>query len=477
MEVTSFSFVAISIVSVFIYYKIEHRFRVAFLTLLSGLFLISFSCKLFLYLLIYSIVNYLFGKSIPNQRLKKILFISGIIFNLSQLIILKYASFTLSPFFGLLGIKYDLSLLTNYIIPVGISFFTLQSIGYLINIRMDWEVPEKRFLHFLLYITFFPRFISGPIDRSNHFLPQLDRYYNFDSQKITQSFRLILLGLFKKLVIANNLGLVVNGFYSDLNSIQEHSIWIIMFIQPLYLYYDFSGYTDIAMGIAGSFGLKLRPNFNKPFLSENMTEFWKRFHISLSSWFHDYVFVRIIFKTRKWGKGSIIIPLFVTWIIFGIWHGAGWTFMLLGVLQAIAIYYEYKTRRIREKLFSRFPSFQKRWMGRILTYMFYSLSLVFFFSPDLHSLGRIFANMFQSSLIWPDSMDNMSFILVMTFVLLLQIVEIISNDKIGGLHHIEVCIKRNTIMIRMLRWIFYLFVLILIVFLGNTGFEFIYFQF
>jgi D-alanyl-lipoteichoic acid acyltransferase DltB (MBOAT superfamily) len=122
-----------------------------------------------------------------------------------------------------------------------------------------------------------------------------------------------------------------------------------LLIQPLYLYFDFSGYTDIAFGIARAFGIELRPNFNRPFMSQSMTEFWKRFHISLSSWFHDYVFIRTSYRYRRYGKKASVFALFLTWVLFGIWHGAGWNFMLLGFLQVLAIYYEFSTKKNKSK--------------------------------------------------------------------------------------------------------------------------------
>ena len=129
------------------------------------------------------------------------------------------------------------------------------------------------------------------------------------------------------------------------------SLWILLLLVPIYLYFDFSGYTDIAIGFAKVFGIDLLPNFNRPFFSENMTSFWRRFHMSLSLWFNDYIFKQTSFRYRKWGIFASVFAVFITWMLFGIWHGAGWIFMLLGFLQAVAIYYEVFTRKIRFKFF------------------------------------------------------------------------------------------------------------------------------
>ena len=146
---------------------------------------------------------------------------------------------------------------------------------------------------------------------------------------------------------------------------------LVMLIQPLYLYFDFSGYTNLALGFAKMYGIDLQPNFNRPFLSVNMTNFWRRFHISLSSWFNDYVFKQTSFRLRKMKSYATVIALFITWVLFGIWHGAGWNFMLLGFLQAFAIYYEYQTKRRRAAIFSRLPEITRKWTGRFFTYCFY----------------------------------------------------------------------------------------------------------
>ena len=199
-------------------------------------------------------------------------------------------------------------------------------------------------------------------------------------------------------------------------------------MQPLYLYLDFSGYTDIAIGLAKSFGISVPRNFNRPYLAENISNFWKRFHISLSSWFHDYVFIRTIFRYRKWRKQSTVIALFITWILFGIWHGAGWNFMFLGLLQALAIYFEFLTKKWRAKVFLRIPGFWRRWLGRLVTYFFYSISLVFFFSPDLRSGFLFLINLPFSSMHLSVDIFQWPYIIIMVFIIFLIGLEIIQED-------------------------------------------------
>ena len=295
MEITSSIFILLSILAVFAYYLLKQKHRILFLTLLSCGFIATYSHNLLLYVLVYTLINYYIGIKLPDSKRKKLLFTTGLVINLTQLILLRYVSFTIGPLFQLLHISLDASAISRFIIPVGVSYFTLQGIGYLININMGWEKPERNLLHFLLYNIFFPRFISGPIDRSNRFLPQLHEKQAFNKENLTDGFRLILFGLVKKVVIANQLSAIVHGAF-DMGTEEAYNVLIAMLVQPLYLYFDFSGYTDIAIGIAKAFGITIPMNFNRPFLAQNMTNFWKRFHTSVSSWFNDSIFMRTMHK-------------------------------------------------------------------------------------------------------------------------------------------------------------------------------------
>ena len=477
MQITSLYFIVLTILSVFIYYLLKHRYRALFLTLLSCGFIATYSYELLAYVLAYALLNYYIGLRIPESASKRAWFITGLVFNITQLVLLKYVSFTLNPLFHLLHLNLDLSIISRIIIPVGVSFFTMQGIGYLVNLKMGWEKPERSFNQFLLYLIFYPRFLSGPVDRSNHFLPQLKEEKTFNEEKVIDGLRLILVGLFKKVAIANQLAPVVLGAYADLGSADTTSLLIVFLIQPVYLYFDFYGYTDIAFGVARTFGLELRPNFRKPFLAETVTDFWKRFHISLASWFHDYLYMRIFFRYRKWGKNATTFAMFVTWLLFGIWHGAGWTFMLLGILQALALYYEYRSKRWRNKVFSRMPKVPRILMGRILTYLFYGVSLVFFFSPDLHSVYLFFSKLLPVDMIIPMGIRNEIFLLVMFFVVILMAFEILENDFGKAFARLEKFWLGHKPVNVVFRWALYLLILTVVIVFNRDVQQFIYFQF
>lgn len=392
MDIVTIYFAVLTIVSCFVYWLLSYKYRVIFLIGLSCVFIGSLSINLLCYVIIFALFNYSVALHLPDSKIKKSLFNIGIIINILQIVLLKYYDFTIGPLFDLFEIDSGLSRISQIIVPIGVSYFTLQGIGYLINVNMGWEKPERRVLNFILYIIFFPKFLSGPIERSNHFLPQLNTRQSFNLENASTGLRIALGGFFKKVIIANHLSGTVSQFYHNADDIGGLNYLLVLIVQPLYLYFDFSGYTDIAIGFSKMFGINLIPNFDKPFLSKNMTTFWRRFHISLSSWFNDYVFKQTSFKLRKLKSHATIIAVFITWILFGIWHGAGWNFMILGFLQAVAIYYEFLTRKKRAALFSRLPESLRVWTGRFFTYCFYGFSLTFFFSPDILTTTKVFSS-------------------------------------------------------------------------------------
>jgi D-alanyl-lipoteichoic acid acyltransferase DltB (MBOAT superfamily) len=477
MQITSMAYILASIVSIFIFYLLNPKYRILFLTLLSSVFIASYSYLLLVYIIFYALINYYLGIIIPGTKFKKAVFRTGLVINLSQLVILRYASFAIDPVFEALNSTIAVSKLSEIIVPLGISYFTLQGIGYLINVKMGWEKPEKNFLLFLLYIIFYPKFLSGPVERSNHFLPQLKKLTVFNEQQVSDGLRLALIGLFKKVAIANQIAPYAVGSYANINFADGSTSWLLFIIQPLYLYFDFSGYTDMARGIAKTFGIELLPNFNRPFFADNVTNFWKRFHISLSSWFNDYVFKQTSFKYRRWGIAASTYAVFLTWILFGIWHGAGWNFMMIGFLQAVAINYEFFTKKIRTRLFSKIPGFITIWFGRILTYLFYCVSLVFFFSPDISSAVNFFSKLSHFS--GPLPLEDMSLkpFEVIVYIPVFLLLELIQNDYNETYIKLENSWLADNTRSRIFRWSVYTLLITIIFVVGLKAQQFVYANF
>lgn len=476
MSITSLNYLITIIVTTGVFHLLKPKHRNIYLVILSCGFIATYTITGLIYVIFFTLFNYLVGIKLNQTKSVKTVFHVGIAINLLQLVLLRYADFLIDPLIAPFTGNVNISKIAEIIVPVGISYFTLQGIGYLINVKMSWEKPERNFIDFLLYIIFFPKFLSGPIERSNHFLPQLKDKYLFDSDGITSGFRLILLGLFKKIAIANALAPYIVNTYSGIENVASTSAWVILLLQPLYLYFDFSGYTDIAIGTGRLFGIELLPNFNRPFFSRNMTNFWKRFHISLSSWFNDYIFRQTSFNLRRWGIYASITGLLVTWILFGIWHGAGWTFMLLGCLQALAIIYEFFSKKWRAKLFSKLPDKLGLWIGRFFTYLFFCVALVFFFAPDLKAVLGFFDKLinFEAYI----SFDGISALPFMLFVYIpiFLVVELFQEDYYKAYNKIEALwLAENNK--RYIRWTLYSLMITILIIEGFKTQQFVYANF
>lgn len=469
MEIISLQFALLAIISGFLYYIVDPKFRVIYLIVLSAAFICTLSIGLILYVVLYSVFNYFIGIYINISNSKNLFFRIGLIANVLQLIILRY----LPVHNEIIGL--NLSIIHEIILPFGVSYFTLQGIGYLYNIKIGRENPEKSFQNFLLYIIFYPKFVAGPIERSDHFLNQLKRKQDFTSQRTNEGLQLVLIGFFKVVVISQQLGFYVNNVYSDLSTVGGFNLWLVVIIQPFYLYFDFSGYTDIALGLAKTYGIALLPNFNKPYLSQNVTSFWKNFHISLSTWFKDYIFLPVAYRYRRFGNYASIFAVLLTFMLFGVWHGSGWNFFFLGFLQASAIIFEYLTKKLRLKIFSLLPHFFRVWLGRLITISFFGMSLVFFFSPDLDTALNFISkldNLKQSAGLSPEI--SLKFLFISLFSsLIFYVSEIIAKDH----KTISFVFEKLWGKTEYLKWLVYYIALVLILLQIDSGQKFIYSNF
>jgi len=381
MEVTSIFFILLVLISSLIYYGIKPHYRVLFLLLISAGFIVSYRGFYLIYILLFTIFNYFIGLLIDKQPDKKLIFWIGIIVNIMQLILFRYTDLFIKN-------TNDLFKAELLLVPLGISFYTLQGIGYLINIKKGWEKPEIRFTHFCLFIIFYPKFLSGPIERSNRLLPQLTPLPAFSEKNIVNGMKLLILGAFQKAFIANQLYNLLDGFRNNLALLSGTETLIMIFSLPLVLYFDFAGYTNIALGISKVYGFELSPNFDKPFLAQTVSQFWRKFHMSLSYWFNDYIYKQVSFKLRKLGNLASAIAVFCSFLLFGVWHGSGINFILIGLMQSLAINYEFFTKRFRIKHFNKYDPY----LGRILTYSFYSITLILFFFQSIKDVGLVYRN-------------------------------------------------------------------------------------
>lgn len=394
-----FLFVTLSFLA---YYSVKNKYKPYVLFLSSIIFIVSISLRVAVFSLSFTILNYFFGlllyKVRENMKVKNKLFWLLILVDVGFLSFFKYFNLFsdgLNSLFSLFGGQLKMSDL-SVILPIGISYYTFQALGYLIRIDRGSEKAEEDFGSFASYLLFFPKFLSGPVERSNHFFPQIKNQISLKSESVYQGLRLFMWGLFKKIVIANSLYGSVSLVYGNVQNYSGISLITVFLVQTVYIYFDFSGYTDMALGTAKLFGINLIDNFNRPFLAKNISEFWRRWHISLSSWCNDFIYNPFIVKYRRHGNFAVVSGIFLTFFIVGIWHGANWTFVILGVLQGIAIVYEFYTKRSRLKFASKFPKSIVNTFSRVVVFLFMNVSMVFFFSNSVNDAWYFLTHLFSN---------------------------------------------------------------------------------
>ena len=400
MIFSTLEFFMFIIVLLVLYYQVRKTHQWFVLLLASSAFLGYLSVNFLVYTYFIILINYLLGIYIEKQTEKKrrfYLYIGGIVFNIGQLVFFKYINFLIenvNTFIGIFEPGSEIQYI-NIIIPVGISYYTFEGIGYLIEIYRGSGKAERHFGLFASYILFFPKLLAGPIERSKTFLPALRKSYSFDKELFHDGLIQIFWGLFKKLVIADRLVLLINNVYGNVTEFTGVPLLIVLVLQVFHIYCDFSGYTDIAIGIGKLFGLKLSNNFDRPLFSQNVSMFWRKWHMTLSNWCNDYIFKRILLKRIRWKKWAAVYGVFITFLIIGIWHGAGWNFVILGAMQGVAINYEFFTKRKRLRIASKMNTYWVKFFSRMIVFFFFFFLLVFFNSKSVEDAHYFLTHLFQ----------------------------------------------------------------------------------
>ena len=282
-------------------------------------------------ILIETVITYIIGRLLKSVKHQKILNIGGIIALLSILGYFKYCEFFLNSFLNIGGFD---SVTLTIILPMGISFYTFTAISYLIDINRGKYGAEKNILNFTLFISFFPKLTAGPIVRGDCFFPQVKAYKGIKLDNLEKGIQIFVIGLFKKMVLADRLGVFVDDVFFAPSAYNTFTVFWAVLSYTLQIYFDFSGYSDMAIGLSMMVGFDFPRNFNLPYIARGMSDFWKRWHISLSSWFQDYLYIPLG-GSRK-GNKRTYINLFLVMLLSGLWHGAGWTFILWGVFHGVA---------------------------------------------------------------------------------------------------------------------------------------------
>ncbi|XMO86152.1 MBOAT family O-acyltransferase [Algibacter sp. AS12] len=427
-----------------------------------------------------TIVDYFVGLQIfknEDAKIRKRWLRLSVLFNLGLLGFFKYFNFFIDSWvdaFNSIGYQMDYYSL-SIILPVGISFYTFQTMSYSLDISKRKLEPTKDFIAFATFVAFFPQLVAGPIERASNLLPQFFKKRKFDYNIAVDGARQMLWGLFKKIVIADNCASYVNDVFQNYSDYSSGTLILGVVVFAFQIYADFSGYTDIAIGVAKLFGFNFKRNFNYPYFSTNISDFWKRWHISLSSWLNDYVFTPLAIEYRNYKKYGIFLALFLTFLISGLWHGAGWNYIVWGGLHGLfyipVIFSKKRFSSISSnKINSKNKSTLRDFPKMVLTFAMVCFTYIFFRAINLTEAinfnkaiinGLITNNIFDIKI--PD-------IRIVLFIPCLILIEWVQREKAYGMDLQKV---NSTV----LRWVIYFILISVIIIFGAKSQSFIYFQF
>lgn len=479
MLFNSFSFLVFFPIVTIAYFILPHRWRWLWLLLASCYFYMAFVPAYILILFFTIIIDYIAGIMIEKSdgKKKKLYFISSILANVGILFFFKYFNFFNNNISGLANFlhwNYTVSNL-NILLPIGLSFHTFQAMSYTIEVYRGKQKAERHFGIYALYVMFFPQLVAGPIERPQNLLHQFYESHKFEYQRVVDGIKLMAWGFFKKLVIADRLAILVDKVYSDPTNFSGLSLIVATYLFAFQIYCDFSGYSDIALGSAKVLGFNLIKNFNRPYFSKSITEFWRRWHISLSNWFRDYLYIPL--GGSRVSQYRNYLNLFIVFLASGLWHGASWNFVLWGGLHGFFVVLEKATTNFRESISKFFQTSVFKFFFNLfnifITFNLVSFTWIFFRAKSTSDAFYIVRNIFTdfninfySSVGWTiTSLATALFFLI--FLLVAQIIQ----SKIVVADYMS---KKPT----WLRWTFYLVFFWIIIIFGKFGNqEFIYFVF
>ena len=398
ISIEFFIFFPIVLVLYYLLSKLQNKtISTIFLLICNYIFYSFFDIRFSLLVLLTTIVTYICAL---NHQ-KKAFFIIGILFPLLILAFFKYFNFFLSTI--------NLNTL-NIILPLGISFYTFEVISYVVDVRLHKYEAEKDFLAYATYVSFFPNIVSGPIERANNLLNQIKEGRKPNKEAFLSGMQIIVIGLFKKMVIADQINVFVSDVYNTPSAFSSLTILLAIISYSIQIYMDFSGYSDIAIGCAKCLGFEFKRNFNLPYISQSISEFWNRWHISLSSWFKDYVYIPL--GGNRKGKYRQYLNLIIVMSLSGLWHGASWNFVIWGLLNGIIMVIEKYFKKDRFKNFKPYRV--------LITFLLISLTWVFFkadtFTKAIEILSCLFS--LQTGINQPYLYSFIGIIIVLTSIIL-----------------------------------------------------------
>lgn len=450
------------------------------LLLLSSYFFYACWDWRFLFLLAFStFLDYFTGIKMGNatsSRRRKFWFWLSIVVNVGFLGVFKYYNFFIESFAKAVEqIGFQINpLLINVILPVGISFYTFHGLSYVIDIYKGKIKAERNFIDYSVFVSYFPLLVAGPIERATHLLPQIQTKRTFNYSSAVDGLRQILWGLFKKVVIADQCAIFANEVFNNPGDFNGSSLLLGAIFFAFQIYGDFSGYSDIALGTSRLFGIELLRNFSFPYFSRDIAEFWRRWHISLSTWFRDYLYIPL--GGSRVGTFSKVRNTFIIFAVSGFWHGANWTFIIWGILNAIYIMPSIIFRTNRNNIDivayeTKMPSF-KDFFSILFTFGLTVFAWIFFRADSLEAaftyVSGIFSDTFFSMPKFPLSTYNLLTILLLLFFILTEWI---------GRRHSHALYDIKWLKNRFIRYCFYYLLIVLIFLYSGSGQQFIYFQF
>jgi D-alanyl-lipoteichoic acid acyltransferase DltB (MBOAT superfamily) len=487
MLFNSFSFLVFFPTVTLFYFLIPHRYRWFFLLTASCVFYMAFIPIYILVLALTIAIDYTAGLLIEKTegRRKKVFLVISILSTCGVLFVFKYFNFfnsNLARIAQFFHWNYPIEIL-NLILPIGLSFHTFQSLSYVIEVYRGNFKAEHHFGIYSLYVMFYPQLVAGPIERPGNLIHQFYEKHTYDDQRVVDGLKLMVWGFFKKVVIADKVAIIVERIYLD--PTQHTGIPLIAgaLFFGIQVYCDFSGYSDIAIGAAQVMGFRLRDNFNRPFHSTSMIEFWRRWHMSLMSWFRDYVYIPL--GGNRVGKWRWYYNIFFTFTLSGLWHGAGWGYVLWGSLNGCYLIFSDWTKNLRKRgvqgiRLDRFPKFHHG-LQIAFTFLLFCFTLIIFRSKSLSDAFYVITHLgtglgssegIKMSIrsLYDLGLDRYQLIFLAISMLVMELVE-----GIEPLRNMRQMFFNKPVLFR---WAMYYLIILFLIFFGEyNDHAFIYFQF
>ena len=442
MLFNSLAFLIFFPIVVMLYFSLPQRYRWTLLLVASYYFYMSWKPEYIVLIMASTIIDYTVARRlgvVTDARKRKWLLALSVVSNLGLLFAFKYFNFFSASFSQAMmsfGIPFT-PLALKVLLPVGISFYTFQTMSYTIDVYRGKIKPEKHLGIFAVYVSFFPQLVAGPIERAKHLLPQFYEKHILSHKNVIDGLKLMLWGFFKKVVIADRVAIYVNEVYNALPQATSTQIIVATLFFAVQIYCDFSGYSDIAIGSAQVLGFDLMDNFKRPYFAKSIGEFWHRWHISLSTWFKDYVYIPL--GGNRVSQVRHYLNLFIVFVVSGLWHGANWTFLIWGALHGVYQVFGVATKRLRERF--------NQWIGLVrlprlygviqilITFLLVNFAWIFFRANNVtdafYIVKHLFADMSLSQVTL--SLGRVGFAIALVSIGLMELVHLIQEHR--GMRH------------------------------------------